>query len=224
MTKENEEKRARRIQAKTPREVAHEIASYRCIDDAHSATCDAITSAIEARDRETADEVTRLRAELEREQGRSELFRGEARSEVARLQARNGELLESTAAWELLHSEMRARRARWKTVARRFACRAFNWRENFRSVGADNVANIAQRDDLRARLATAEKEREAAQWVAASEISRLRGLLEEGADAVDDLLGRASLGLTLPARIHAWATRARAALGPTQTPGQEGTT
>lgn len=38
----------------------------------------------------------------------------------------------------------------WKHIAALFARRARNWRANFRSVGADNAANIRERDHLRA--------------------------------------------------------------------------
>lgn len=44
--------------------------------------------------------------------------------------------------------------ARWKAIAKRFARRAFNWRANFRSVGADNAENIRERDRLRSIIAT----------------------------------------------------------------------
>lgn len=40
----------------------------------------------------------------------------------------------------------------WKLIAARFARRARNWRANFRSVGADNAANIKERDRLRAEV------------------------------------------------------------------------
>ena len=46
-----------------------------------------------------------------------------------------------------------AARETWKRIARRLARRAYNWRANFRSVGADNAANIEARQKAEAALA-----------------------------------------------------------------------